>query len=184
MTDRKNDRGRRPGPALGMAMLLAGGLALAGCASYSGYTLKAGVATESEVVATMGAPAMRWSEPDGSVQLAYPRGPAGTQTFMARLGPDGKLLRIDKVLRPEYFARIQPGMTQDEVMRLIGPPQPHWTQYFKARDELVWEWLFCDSWNQEAFFDVLFDGTSKRVRSTMQRQNMRGWDGVPPGCGP
>ena len=122
-------------------------------------------------------------EPDGSVQLAYPRGPAGTQTFMARLGPDGKLLRIDKVLRPEVFARIQPGMTQEQVLRLIGPPQPHWTQYFKARDELVWEWLFCDNWNQEAFFDVLFDGTSKLVRSTMQRQNLNGWDGVPPGCG-
>ena len=158
-------------------------LALGGCASYSGYSLKAGVATEPEVVSTMGAPAMRWLEPDGSVQLAYPRGPAGTQTFMAYLGPDGKLLRIDKVLRPEVFARIQPGMTQEQVLRLIGPPQPHWTQYFKARDELVWEWLFCDNWNQEAFFDVLFDGISKLVRSTMQRQNLNGWDGVPPGCG-
>ena len=87
------------------------------------------------------------------------------------------------MLRPEVFARIQPGMTQEQVLRLIGPPQPHWTQYFKARDELVWEWLFCDNWNQEAFFDVLFDGTSKLVRSTMQRQNLNGWDGVPPGCG-
>ena len=73
-------------------------LALGGCASYSGYSLKAGVATEPEVVSTMGAPAMRWLEPDGSVQLAYPRGPAGTQTFMAYLGPDGKLLRIDRLV--------------------------------------------------------------------------------------
>ena len=156
---------------------------LVGCASYSGSSLRPGVDTLPEVVATMGEPAMRWTDPDGSVQLAYPRGPAGTQTFMAYLGPDGKLVRIDKVLRPEVFARIQEGMTQGEVQRLIGPPQPHWTQYFKARDELVWEWLFCDGLGQEAFFDVLFDGTSLRVRSTMQRLNLRGWEGVAPGCG-
>ena len=149
---------KRTGGARRLVGAVAFVLALGGCASYSGYSLKAGVATEPEVVSTMGAPAMRWLEPDGSVQLAYPRGPAGTQTFMAYLG-------------------------QEQVLRLIGPPQPHWTQYFKARDELVWEWLFCDNWNQEAFFDVLFDGTSKLVRSTMQRQNLNGWDGVPPGCG-
>ena len=158
-------------------------LTLLGCASYSGSSLQPGVNTGADVVATMGVPAMRWKNQDGSEQLAYPRGPAGTQTFMAFIGGDGKLQRIDKVLSMPVFARIQPDMTQDEVLRLIGPPQPHWTQYFKARDELVWEWKFCDSWNQEAFFDVLFDGTSKRVRSTMQRQNLQGWGGMAPGCG-
>ena len=168
-----------------LARLALGGMALilAGCASYSGSSLQPGVATLPEVVATMGEPAMRWTNADGSAQLAYPRGPAGTQTFMAYVGPDGKLQRIDKVLRYEVFAKIQEGMGQDDVLRLIGPPQPHWTQYFKARDELVWEWKFCESWNQEAFINVLFDGTSKKVRSTMQRQNLEGWSGTPPGCG-
>jgi hypothetical protein len=47
----------------------------------------------------------------------------------------------------------------------------------------VWSWLFCDSWNQEAYFDVLFDGTTGIVRTTQQRQNLSGWDGVAPGCG-
>lgn len=52
-------------------------------------------------------------------------------------------------------------MTQAEVLQLIGPPQPDWTAYFKARDELVWEWRYCDSW-REAALDVLFDGTTKK----------------------
>ena len=37
----------------------------------------------------------------------------------------------------------------------------------KARDELVWEWRFCDDFQEPARFDVLFDGTSGRVRSTL-----------------
>ena len=39
-----------------------------------------------------------------------------------------------------HFARIQPDMTQAEVLQLLGPSQPQWTAYFKPRHELVWEW--------------------------------------------
>ena len=56
---------------------------LAACAGYSGSNLKPGLSTLPEVVASMGEPALRWKDPDGGEQLAYPRGPAGTQTFMA-----------------------------------------------------------------------------------------------------
>ena len=40
------------------------------------------------------------------------------------------------------------------------------TLYFAARDELVWEWRWCDDWSEPARFNVLFDGTSGKVRST------------------
>lgn len=46
----------------------------------------------------------------------------------------------------------------DSVLRLLGLVPPQNVTYFRARDELVWSWLFCDSWNQQAYFDVLFDG--------------------------
>ena len=71
---------------------------MAACVSYSGSNLKPGVSTSAEVIASMGEPAMVWKNPDGSAQLAYPRGPAGTQTFMAYIGPDGRLQRIEGVL--------------------------------------------------------------------------------------
>ena len=157
-------------------------LLLSGCASYSGSGLKPGIASEADVLQTMGAPSLRWDLPDGGRQLAYPRGPAGFETFMVFIDGGGKLLRITEVLNTESFARIREGMTQAEVLQLIGPPQPQWTAYFKARDELVWEWRYCDYGGQLAFFDVLFDGTTQRVRTTMSRPDYRGPDGVVPPC--
>lgn len=168
-----------------MARMVLGGmvLVLSACTGFSGSNLKPGISTLPEVIATMGEPAMRWNDADGSVQLAYPRGPAATQTFMAFIGADGRLQRIEGVLTPEHFARIENGKSdQAAVLRILGPSQPHWTAYFKARDELVWEWRFCDSWNQMAFFDVLFDGTSGIVRTTYQRPDLSGLDSVAPSC--
>ena len=164
--------------------LVGSALVLSACAAYSGSNLKPGVATLPEVIASMGEPALRWKDPDGREQLAYPRGPAGTQTFMAWIAVDGHLERIEGVLDTPYFARIEPGRSdQAAVLRVLGPSQPQWTVYFKARDELVWEWRFCDAWSQSAFFDVMFDATTGIVRSSSQRPDLSGPDGVAPTCG-
>ena len=139
---------------------------LSACASYSGSGLKPGIATEADVLQTMGVPSLRWDLPDGGRQLVYPRGPAGFETFMVFVDGSGKLLRITEVLNMETFARIREGMTQAEVLQLIGPPQPQWTAYFKARDELVWEWRYCNSWREAARFDDQNQPTTKKVRTT------------------
>jgi hypothetical protein len=139
---------------------------LTACAGYSGANLKPGVGTEAEVLQAMGVSAMTWELSGGGRQLAYPRGPAGFQTYMAFIDKAGKLERIENVMTMASFAKVQAGMTQAQVLQLLGPSQPQWTAYFKARDELVWEWRYCDSWNEAARFDVLFDGTTKIVRST------------------
>lgn len=140
---------------------------LTACASYSGPGLKPGEARLEEVQALMGAPALRWQHPDGSMQLAYPRGPAGLETFMVRLAPDGRLQSIGNVLDEDSFARIRSGMTKDEVLRAIGPPDPARSVYFRARDELAWEWRFREVYGGPARFVVLFDATAGRVRSTL-----------------
>jgi hypothetical protein len=164
--------------------LIASALVLSACAAYSGSNLKPGVATLAEVVATMGEPAMRWKDDDGREQLAYPRGPAGTQTFMAFIGSDGRLERIEGVLDMAHFARIEPGKSDKAaILRLLGPSQPQWTAYFERRDELVWEWRFCDSWSQLARFDVLFDATTGIVRTSYQRPDLVGLNGDAPSCG-
>lgn len=164
-------------------VLVGAALLLSACAGYNGYTLKPGEASLPEVIAIMGEPAMRWDDPDGRVQLAYPRGPSGTQTFMVYIGADGRLERIEGVLDMAHFARIVSGVSrQADVLRILGPSQPHWTTYFAARDELVWEWRFCDSWRQQARFDVLFDATTGIVRTTYQRPDLMGREGVAPPC--
>ena len=157
-------------------------LLVSACAGYSGSNLKPGVSTLPEVLASMGEPAMVWKNPDGSEQLAYPRGPAGTQTFMVHLGPDGKLQRVEKVLDGSQFHRIQPGMSKDEVLRILGPSAASSTQFYARRNELAWSWLFCSN-NAEEFFDVMFDDATGIVRSTGRHPNMVGPDGIQPSCG-
>jgi hypothetical protein len=166
-----------------LSVLMAVASLLSACAGYSGSGLKPGVATLPEVVATMGEPAMRWLEADGRQQLAYPRGPSGTKTFMVYITPDERLERIESVLDEAHFARIESGKSdQAAVLKILGPSQPLWTAYYKPRDELVWEWRFCDSWGQLARFDVLFDAGSGIVRTTYQRPDLMGRDGVAPSC--
>ncbi|GAO35357.1 hypothetical protein SCT_0743 [Sulfuricella sp. T08] len=148
-----------------LTMILAA-LLLTGCAAYSGG-LKPGEARLEDVLRVMGQPAMRWQEPDGALQLAYPRGPMGVHSYMAFIGADGGLQRIENVMDRSAFTRIQAGMGKEQVLRILGPSWPGWTVYFKARDELVWEWRYCDEWNEPARFDVLFDASTETVRSTL-----------------
>jgi hypothetical protein len=144
-------------------------LLLTACAGYAGRRLQAGVSTEAEVRQEMGVPARQWDLPGGGRQLAYPRGPEGYHTFMVYLDAGGRFERTENVLDMAHFARIRAGMTEAEVLQLIGPPQPQWELYFAARDERVWEWRYCDSWREVARFSVLFDGTSRLVRSTLSQ---------------
>ncbi len=87
-------------------------------------------------------------------------------TFMVKIDGKGVMTSLENVLDTKHFALIREGMNKEEVLRTLGPSQPQWTVYFDRRDELVWEWRFCDAWNEPARFDVLFDNTSGKVRST------------------
>jgi hypothetical protein len=153
-------------------LALVSSILLSACASYSGSALKPGEARLEDVQALMGPPAMRWQDADGSVQLAYPRGPLGFHTFMVMIGPDGRLQSIANVLENRGFARIQAGLTKDEVLRVLGPPTLL-PVYFKERDELVWDWRYCSDLGAAAHFMVLFDNTSGRVRSAMSQVEYR-----------
>lgn len=157
-------------------------LVLAACASYSGAGLRPGDARLDDVVQLMGQPAMRWQDPDGSIQLAYPRGPAGIHTFMVRLGPDGRLRSVANVLDEAHLARIRPGMTKEQVLRVLGPPDYGRTAYFKARDELVWDWRACTNNTNIQRVYVLFDATAGTVRSTMARDELAGRGGIAVPC--
>jgi hypothetical protein len=142
-------------------------LFLAGCASYNGYTLKPGVSTEAEVRAVMGAPAAEFVNGDGSRRLAYPRGPLGTQTFLADVGADGKVIAVRGVLLDETFYQIHPGMTRDEILRLIGPPGE--TMAFPRLSQVAWDYRFVDTWGYLAIFSVSFDADGKVVSKFTRR---------------
>lgn len=165
--------GRRGGMAVGALFLSA-------CAGYSGGPLTPGVSTLTEVEARLGQPAMVWKNADGSQQLAFATGPGGTQTFMVFVATDGKLQRIAGVLNEGFFDLIKPGMSQEQVLRLLGPsgtpPTP-----FRRTDTLTWSWLFCQSQNVQQYFDVNFDASTGLVRNIGQHQWTHGYmPGTPP----
>jgi outer membrane protein assembly factor BamE (lipoprotein component of BamABCDE complex) len=141
-------------------------VALAGCA-VDGSNLRPGVSTVDEALRGMGPPAMEFPNANGGRQLVYPRGPLGLQTFMVDVSPDGKVLAVRQVLSDEVFNRIRPGMTRDQVLRLIGPPGDH--MEFPRTQRVSWEWRYQDSWRYIAIFSVDFDSNGIVVSKFSRR---------------
>ena len=147
-------------------------LFLAGCAAYGG-SLQPGVSTEDQARRTMGSPALELSNPDGTRQLVYPTGPLGTQTYMVHVGRDGVVQRIEQVLTDDRFYRIVPGITRDDVLRLIGPPSE--TMDFARLQQVAWEYRYQDTWGYTAFLSVMIDRQGVVVgRSTRRIERDRG----------
>lgn len=133
---------------------LLAGLALAACASYSGYGLRPGSATADDVLRTMGKPALELAQPGGGRELIYPKGPLGTETFIAHVAANGILRDLDQVLDDDHFRAIHEGQTRDEVLRLIGPPGD--TMRF-GNGTYAWTWRFQDTWGYLSNFNVTFN---------------------------
>lgn len=171
----------RPGSWL-RAAALACALLAAGCAGFDAGSLQPGVSTLPQIEAALGKPAMIWKNPDGSSQMAYPFGPAGTQTFMVFVGADGTFQRIIGVLNESQFGLVQTGMTKDQVLRLLGPSGALWTQTFPRTNTVAWTWLYCAPGNFQNYFNVFFDVTTGLVRSTGQSPVLVGRLGVTPSC--
>jgi len=115
---------------------------LAGCAfaPYSPGGVPPG-ASRAEVERIMGPPTGVYTMPDGHVRLEYNRMPAGRQTFMIDLDAAGRVARWENVLDENHFAAIQPGMSMDDVRRLIGPPT--FTSRYRFPDPgITWNYRF------------------------------------------
>ena len=133
-------------------------LALCACASYSGSSLQAGSSTEAEVRATMGTPAVEFANPDGTRDLFFPRGPVGTETFRAKVRSDAVLREIRNVLTDDTFSAIRAGMTEQEILRTIGPPGK--TMRFPGSSTHAWDYRYVDTWGYDAIFSVTFDANN------------------------
>jgi hypothetical protein len=138
-----------------LAVLTAAAL-LAGCAVFAIARLEPGKSSEAEVRRALGEPARVYTDPDGTRQLVYPRGPEGRQTYMAFLAPDGRLARLDQVLTEEHFRRIAVGTTNGlQLERLVGPP---WRKIpFPNLRQVAWDYVLQDSWGYTVDFSVMVD---------------------------
>ena len=130
--------------------------------------IKPGITTQAEVRSRMGEPGFIHRNDDGTVTWEYSRQPAGVHCYMIRFDRQEIVTALDQVLTPATYARVTPGLTQDEVRRLLG--QPASRQTFDKLGESVWEWrIEGDFRTEETFFSVHFDLADGTVRKAGQR---------------
>lgn len=141
-----------------LGSLLLAPLGLLGCDQNRIAKLEEGVSTEAQVRAAFGEPLAVHAEPGGARTLEYTRQPEGTANYMITIGPDGVMSALRQVLAPPYFARVRPGMTREEVRRLLGKPAKEWE--FPLKQESVWDWRWRDG-QQGMMFSATFDAQGR-----------------------
>lgn len=94
--------------------------ALSSCAGYAPPQDFNGMTSE-QITAVMGPPDTRRAV-EGGTRLEFPRGPAGRHTWFVYLDANGRAVRTEQVLTEANFIRINPGMSQDEVLLRLGRP--------------------------------------------------------------
>lgn len=112
---------------------------LAGCATPErDARLTPGRSRSEDVIALYGPPVRRWPEADGGHTLEYSSQPFGQHCYMVRLAADGRLESIQDGLSPAGRARVEPGMTLEQVSRLLGTERSR--VFFPLSGEEVWDW--------------------------------------------
>jgi outer membrane protein assembly factor BamE (lipoprotein component of BamABCDE complex) len=126
--------------------------------------LKPGISTDRDIRNRMGRPEMEWKDADGARTWEYPRTPEGIVNYMIDIGPDNLLREVRQVLTDENFARVLPGMSKDEVRRLLGKPAHE--LYFSLKKEHVWDWKIKVESSMDVFFNVHFDAAGQVVKTS------------------
>ena len=91
---------------------------------------------------------------------------------MVTLGPDKIVRQLDQVLNEANYAKVQPGMTREQIRRLLGRPAR--VEVFANLGEEVWEWhIEGMPHNEETYFNVFFDTGSGLVKKAGKRVAMR-----------
>jgi hypothetical protein len=148
-------------------ILIGGGLlalfVLVACDDRRISELEEGVATEADVRAKFGEPEKVWDAPGGVRTFEYNRQPAGQRNYMITVGPDGRMNALRQVLTPANFAKVQPGMSVDDVRRLLGKPAR--VTPFELKQEVHHDWRYLDSPNTAMVFTVIFSRDGRVLRT-------------------
>lgn len=145
---------KSPVRTLVAALFAAIATSLAACGVFKPVTLYAGE-PEAEVIAKLGQPTNRYQEGKDQL-LEYAKGPWGQKTYMARIGPDRRLISYEQVLTTEKFSTLKIGeATKNDVLRTIGAPSE--TSYLSLTDLEVWSYPYKESNAWNSLMHVHFD---------------------------
>lgn len=110
--------------------------ALAGCASPTSFAPGSSIV---DVRARVGTPTDIRFDRNGDELWEYARGPEGYETYVVRVGGDGKVKEVTQILTDEQLMKIVPGtMTKADVKHLLGRPSD---ETFTGAGT-VWSWRF------------------------------------------
>lgn len=99
----------------------------------------------------------------------YATGPMGQQTWMARIGADGRLVSYEQVLTSEKFATVKiDSADKEEVLRTVGRPAE--TSRVALRNYEVWSYRYKEAGVWNSLMHVHFD------QQGVVRQMMNGPD--------
>ena len=131
-------------------------VALSGCAGLQGPAPQPGD-TRDAVLARLGQPTSVYQTASGPI-LEYATGPFGQYTYMARLGPDGRLVRYHQVLTGEQFATLKIGAaTKTDVLHAVGRPAER--SYLRLPDLEVWSYRYKEAGVWNSMMHIHFDRT-------------------------
>jgi len=110
---------------------------VAGCAGPRGLVPQQ--STIVEVPAKAGVPTDIRFDRNGDELWEYATGPSGYETYLIRIGTDGKVKEVTQLLTEERLQSIVPGkMSKADVRHLLGRP----SEVSFYRTGTVWSWRF------------------------------------------
>ncbi|RJG04200.1 hypothetical protein D3878_03580 [Noviherbaspirillum sedimenti] len=137
--------------------------------------------SQAQVLAARGAPTHRYRLGNEEL-LEYMYGPYGQETWMARIGADGKLTSFEQVLSDEKFATIRiGGATKQDVLHVIGAPSEQ--VYFPLSQLEAWTYPYKQYGIWNSLMHVHFDraGIVRKMENTpdLRYQNQGNVFGFP-----
>ena len=155
-------------------------LGLVGCDQKRIEMLEEGVATEADVRAQFGEPARIWSAADmassplsgssaraavepGARTFEYNRQSQGMTNYMITIGPNGAMTALRQVLTPQNFSAILPGMSMEQVRKMLG--QPMKVTPFALSQQTHYDWRYLNPPNTAMIFTVVFDSDLRVVKT-------------------
>jgi hypothetical protein len=126
--------------------------ALAGCVGPR--AMVPGQSTIVEMRARVGTPTDIRFDRNGDELWEYATGPMGYETYLVRIGTDGKVKEVTQILTEDQMLKLVPGtMTKADARNLLGRPSD---QTFTASGT-VWSWRFMKFGVQPGFLTVRFN---------------------------
>ena len=126
--------------------------ALAGCAGPR--AMVPGQSTIVEMRARVGTPTDIRFDRNGDELWEYATGPMGYETYLVRIGTDGKVKEVTQILTEDQMLKLVPGtMTKADARNLLGRPSD---QTFTASGT-VWSWRFMKFGVQPGYLTVRFN---------------------------